>query len=138
MSRWNNKLDLRTIPDDVLLAESARRLRARQIRPPRAKVLRQCPKCREAFGVRDLRKHLPRCTAQKMDSQATSSRIIRKVTDIESQEAENYRYWQSIPVGERLAAVCEVTEAAYAIRKAKRNADERHERPARRVQPRRR
>ena len=42
---WSPRFDITTIPDDVLLRESARRLRARQLNSPRAKVLRQCPKC---------------------------------------------------------------------------------------------
>jgi hypothetical protein len=45
--------------------------------------------------------------------------MIRKIISLEDQDAENYRYWQSRPIGERLAAVCEVTEAAYSIRKAR-------------------
>jgi len=61
MSGWTPHFDITTIPDDVLLRESARRLRARQLRSPRAKVLRQCPKCGEPFGARELRKHLPQC-----------------------------------------------------------------------------
>jgi hypothetical protein len=40
---------------------------------------------------------------------------IRRVTDLEEQQAETYRYWQSRPVGERLLAVCDLTEAAYAF-----------------------
>jgi hypothetical protein len=42
-------------------------------------------------------------------------KTIRRVTDIEEQEAETYRYWQSQPVGARLVAVCELSEAAYAF-----------------------
>jgi hypothetical protein len=42
-------------------------------------------------------------------------RTIRRVTDLEEQEAETYRYWQSRPIGERLVAVCELSEAAYAF-----------------------
>ena len=42
-------------------------------------------------------------------------KTIRRVTSIEEQEAETYRYWQSRPVGERLIAVCELSEAAYAF-----------------------
>jgi hypothetical protein len=42
-------------------------------------------------------------------------KTIRRVTDFEEQQAETYRYWQSRPVGERLLAVCELTEAAYAF-----------------------
>ena len=56
------------------------------------------------------------------------SRMVRKVTSVEDQEAENFRYWQSIPVGERLKAVCELTEAAYSITEKGSNADQRHER----------
>jgi hypothetical protein len=51
------------------------------------------------------------------------NRAVRKVVSVEEQEAENYRYWQSIPVGDRLIAVCELTEAAYAIRELGRNAN---------------
>ena len=42
-------------------------------------------------------------------------KTIRRVTDLEEQQAETYRYWQSRPVGERLIAVCELSEAAYAF-----------------------
>jgi hypothetical protein len=40
---------------------------------------------------------------------------IRRVTDPEEQEAETHRYWQSRSVGERLVAVCELSEAAYSF-----------------------
>jgi hypothetical protein len=40
-------------------------------------------------------------------------KTIRRVTDLEQQEEETYRYWQSRPVGERLIAVCELSQAAY-------------------------
>ena len=42
-------------------------------------------------------------------------KTIRRVTDLEEQQAETYRYWQSRPVGERLKAVVELSEAAYAF-----------------------
>jgi len=42
-------------------------------------------------------------------------KTIRKVTDVEEQQAETYRYWQSRSIGERLKAVCEATESAYAF-----------------------
>jgi hypothetical protein len=45
----------------------------------------------------------------------TMDKTIRRVTDPEQQDAETYRYWQSRPVGERLLAVCELSEAAYAF-----------------------
>lgn len=40
-------------------------------------------------------------------------KTIRRVTDLEEQQLETYRYWQSRPVGERLIAVCELSQAAY-------------------------
>ncbi len=65
-------------------------------------------------------------------------KTIRRVTDFEKQEAEAYRYWQSQPVGDRLAAVCELSEAAYAFaanfKGAPGNDDERLQRPLARVQ----
>lgn len=129
MSNWTSHFDITSIPDDVLLRESARRLRARQLSSPRAKVLRQCPKCGEPFGARELRKHLPRCVQPTVIGMSLNpNRAVRKVTSVDEQEAENYRYWQSIPVGDRLVAVCELTEAAYAIRELGQNADKRHER----------
>jgi hypothetical protein len=124
MSNWNSKFDITTIPDDVLLPESARRLRARQLCSPRAKVLRQCPKCGEPFGARELRRHLPRCVQPTVSGISLNpTRVVRKVASVDEQEAENYRYWQSIPVGDRLVAVCELTEAAYAIRGLGQNAN---------------
>jgi hypothetical protein len=43
-------------------------------------------------------------------------KTIRKVTDLEEQQAETYRYWASRPVAERLAAVCELSESAFAFK----------------------
>jgi hypothetical protein len=45
-------------------------------------------------------------------------KTIRRVSDLEEQRAETYRYWQSRPVAERLAAVCELSEAAYTFKKS--------------------
>ena len=42
-------------------------------------------------------------------------KTIRRVTDTKQQEAETYRYWQSLPVGDRLSAVWDVSAAAYAV-----------------------
>ena len=65
-------------------------------------------------------------------------KAIRRVTGLEEQEAETYRYWQSRPVGERLAAVCELSEAAYAFAAAFKgvpaDADQGSERPLTRFQ----
>ena len=42
-------------------------------------------------------------------------KTIRRVRDAEQQQVEAYRYWQSLPVGDRFSAVWEVSEAAYAF-----------------------
>ena len=63
------------IADEVLCAESARKLRA----------------------------HIPGCTATAVTN-LNPNRMIRKISSREDQDAENYRYWQSRPIGERLAA----------------------------------
>ena len=42
-------------------------------------------------------------------------KTIRRVTDPDEQWAESYRYWQSLSVGERLSAVWDASEAAYAF-----------------------
>ena len=65
-------------------------------------------------------------------------KTIRRVTDPEEQQLETYRYWQSRPVGERLVAVCELSEAAYAFaagfRGEKPHADEGLQGPSPRIQ----
>ncbi|MFZ0393170.1 MAG: hypothetical protein WCF17_05710 [Terracidiphilus sp.] len=65
-------------------------------------------------------------------------KTLRRVTDIEEQDAETYRYWQSRPVGERLVAVCELSEAAYAFvagfKGAPTHDDQGLQRPAARIQ----
>ena len=62
---------------------------------------------------------------------------IRRVTDLEEQQAETFRYWQSRPVGERLVAVVELSEAAYAFaegfKEAPDHADQGLQRPAPRL-----
>ena len=40
-------------------------------------------------------------------------KTVRRVTDAEQQQAETYRYWQSLSVGERLSAVWDISAAAY-------------------------
>jgi hypothetical protein len=42
-------------------------------------------------------------------------KTVRRITDLAEQELETYRYWQSRPIGERLVAICELSEAAYAF-----------------------
>lgn len=42
---------------------------------------------------------------------------IRKIKREQDQNAQTYRYWQSRPVGERIVATWELTEAAYSIKR---------------------
>jgi len=42
--------------------------------------------------------------------------IIRKYTSHAAMKADEFRYWQSRPVHERMAAVSELTTAAYALK----------------------
>jgi hypothetical protein len=41
---------------------------------------------------------------------------IRKYTDFDEMKADEYRYWQSRPVHERVAAVSELTQEQYAMK----------------------
>jgi hypothetical protein len=43
-------------------------------------------------------------------------KIIRKYTSHKEMKADEYRYWQSRPVHERMDAVSELTTAAYALK----------------------
>ena len=48
-------------------------------------------------------------------------KTIRKyasLSDLDEVKAQEYRYWQSRPVHERLAAVSELTQALYAMKGA--------------------
>lgn len=54
---WN----LSSIPEEKFVQERNRRVAAKRKKPPRAKVLKPCPKCGKEFGVRDMRKHIPGC-----------------------------------------------------------------------------
>jgi hypothetical protein len=40
---------------------------------------------------------------------------VRKVKDTRQQQRETYLYWQSLPIGDRLTAVWDVSEAAYSF-----------------------
>jgi hypothetical protein len=42
-------------------------------------------------------------------------KTIRKYTSLDQMKADQYRYWQSRPVHERLAAVSELTEEGYTV-----------------------
>jgi hypothetical protein len=41
---------------------------------------------------------------------------IRKYKSFDEMKADEYRYWQSRPVAERVAAVAELTEALYKLK----------------------
>jgi hypothetical protein len=43
-------------------------------------------------------------------------KTIRVVTDFKEQQAETYRYWRSVPVGERLNAIMQLSKTAYTMR----------------------
>ena len=40
-------------------------------------------------------------------------KTIRRYTDLDEMKADEYRYWQSRPVHERVAAVSELSEEGY-------------------------
>ncbi len=61
-------------------------------------------------------------------------KTIRKITDPKRQQAEVYRYWQSIPVGDRLTAVWEASVDAYAFKGIRLDDEQRSERTLTRVQ----
>ena len=57
-------LDLYT--DEEILREAGIRLAAKRTKPPRAKVLKLCPKgCGQEFGAREMRIHKPTCNGKK-------------------------------------------------------------------------
>ena len=43
-------------------------------------------------------------------------KTIRKYTNFEQMKADEYRYWQSRPVCERVAAVSKLTEDGYKLK----------------------
>ena len=64
-------------------------------------------------------------------------KTIRRVTDPREQQLETHRYWQSLPVGDRLTAVWDTSAAAYAFaaafKGAPRDDDQEHKRPLARI-----
>ena len=44
---------------------------------------------------------------------------IRKFTSLDAMKEEEYRYWQSLPADERLAAVSEITTEMYQLKDPK-------------------
>ena len=63
MTVWNAKLDMATIPDDVLAREWSRRAVAKRDSSlgGRKKVLKPCPGCGALMGAREMRMHRPVC-----------------------------------------------------------------------------
>lgn len=45
-------------------------------------------------------------------------KTIRRYTDFEEMKADEYRYWQSRPIHERVKAVSELTQEHYALKDA--------------------
>jgi hypothetical protein len=45
----------------------------------------------------------------------SSDKTIAKVDDPREQEQATLRYWQSLPLGDRLSAVWDASEAAYSF-----------------------
>jgi hypothetical protein len=45
----------------------------------------------------------------------SAHKTVCRVTDAERQQAETYRYWHSLPVGDRFSAVWDISEAAFAL-----------------------
>ena len=54
-------------------------------------------------------------TSSNVGTIMTVDKTVRRVTNPEQQEAETYSYWQSLTIGERLSAVWDASEAAYAF-----------------------
>jgi hypothetical protein len=61
-------------------------------------------------------------------------KTIRKVTDLQEQRAENFRYWQNIPMGQRLGAIYELSVDAYSLKGVRDGDGERLRRTLVRVQ----
>jgi len=61
-------------------------------------------------------------------------KTIRKVTDPKQQQAETYRYWQSLLVRDRLTALWEASVDAYAFKGVRLDDEQISERTLTRVQ----
>jgi hypothetical protein len=51
----------------------------------------------------------------RMNEFMSIDKTIRRFVDPARQQMEAYRYWQSLPLGDRLSAVWDVSEAAYSF-----------------------
>lgn len=68
--------------------------------------------------VRDgaVRDHAVRDNAVRDEAvKMSSDRMIRRIDDPGEQEKATLRYWHSLPMGERLTAVWDASEAAYSF-----------------------
>jgi hypothetical protein len=54
----------------------------------------------------------------RMVKKERMDKTIRKYTKFEEMKADEYRYWQSRPVHERVQAVSEITQEQYAMKGA--------------------
>jgi hypothetical protein len=61
-------------------------------------------------------------------------KTIRKIADPKQQQAETYRYWQSIPVGDRIVAVWQASVDAYAFKGVRLDDEQGSERTLTRIQ----
>jgi hypothetical protein len=65
-------------------------------------------------GKRSASRHSRLVTRQKMDKKSRFP--IRKFDNPEAMKHEEYRYWQSRPASERIAAVSEITTEVYRLK----------------------
>ena len=63
-----------------------------------------------------------------------ANKTIRRFESHQEQQAETYRYWQSLSIGERFAAVWDATATAYALKGVTYDATRRSETTVTRVQ----
>ena len=61
-------------------------------------------------------------------------KTIRKYTDFDEMKADEYRYWQSRPIHERLDTAAELSIMGYQLKKPTRNVQQRLQRTLVRVQ----
>jgi len=61
-------------------------------------------------------------------------KTIRRFASHREQQADTYRYWRSLSIGERFAAVWDATATAYALKGVKYDATRRSEATLTRVQ----
>ena len=64
----------------------------------------------------------------------SADKTIRRFSSHQEQKAEVNRYWQSRPIGERLAAVWEATFVAYSLKGVQYDASRRSEATLVRIQ----